>query len=170
MKPSESSTDLERPRASPGTEKTGVTGSLAIPSWLWYSLAAMFLFGVWGVQAKLVMQHLSPMANQVLATPGVVLISLALLLRRGRAPTASGRLRSMGIFYAALTGLLGAAGNIAFYGALGQGSQASVVVPLTTLYPMVTVILAMPLLKERVNGHQKIGIALAVLALAVLGG
>jgi len=69
-----------------------------------------------------------------------------------------------------LTGVLGMAGNMTFYEALGQGGKAAVVVPLTTLYPMVTLALAALFLGETIGARQWAGIALALLAIFMLGG
>jgi drug/metabolite transporter (DMT)-like permease len=57
------------------------------------------------------------------------------------------------------------AGNVAYYHALNLGGKASTVVPLTALYPLVTVVLAMIVLRERMNGIQLAGIALSLLAI-----
>lgn len=139
-----------------------------VPPWLLYVLAGVFFYGVWGIQSKIVTESVSPLANQVLSTPGLLLVTLVLCLRR-EAPRAAAANRGHGILFALATGILGAAGNVTFFEALNQGSKASVVVPLTTLYPMVTVILALALLKEKINRWQKLGIALAVLSIAILG-
>ena len=75
-----------------------------------------------------------------------------------------------GILLALVTGVLGSIGNVAFYAALGQGGMASVVVPMCSLYPVVTVLLALLLLREKVNTYQRIGVVLAVVAIIMLGG
>jgi len=85
----------------------------------------------------------------------------------------SGRLaegvnRRRGIFYAFITGVLGGTGNIAFFKAFSEGGKASVVVPATSLSPLVTVILGYFLLKERASGSQKVGLALAIAAIYLL--
>jgi uncharacterized membrane protein len=160
--------DFETPNiATTSTEKSPRP---VVAPWLLYSLAGMFFYGVWGIQSKLVTKHVSPLANQVLSTPGLLLVTLALWLRQEQPLATSNRVHWLGILFALITGIMGAAGNVTFYEALRQGSKASVVVPLTTLYPMVTVILALVLLKERVNGFQVVGIGLAIAAIVVLGG
>ena len=66
---------------------------------------------------------------------------------------------------ATLTGVLGGSGNVALYKALQIGGEGSVVVPLTGMYPLVTVVLARVLLKERLNRIQTLGIGLALVAI-----
>jgi transporter family protein len=64
--------------------------------------------------------------------------------------------------------ILGGTGNIAFFHALGMGGKASIVSPVTALFPVVTVILAVTLLHERVGTAQKVGLALALVAIYLL--
>jgi transporter family protein len=72
------------------------------------------------------------------------------------------------MFYAFITGVLGGTGNIAFFKALSSGGQASIVVPATSLTPLVTVILGYVFLKEKTNTLQKIGVVLALIAIYIL--
>jgi transporter family protein len=73
-----------------------------------------------------------------------------------------------GAFYALLTGTLGATGNIALYLALARGGKASVVVPLVGLAPLVTVVLAVLLLRESMNRLQVFGLVLALVSIYLL--
>lgn len=74
---------------------------------------------------------------------------------------------SQGGVYAILAGLSSAVAFIAFYIALSQ-RRASLVVPITSLYPVVTIILAMLLLHESINLIHGIGIAFAIAAIILL--
>jgi transporter family protein len=65
--------------------------------------------------------------------------------------------------YAILGGLFGSLGTISFYQALIKG-QAATIVAFTALYPAITVILAILVLKEQISISQAIGIGLAILA------
>jgi bacterial/archaeal transporter family protein len=76
--------------------------------------------------------------------------------------------RNRGIFWAFLTGILGGVGNIAFFQALVKGGKASVVSPVTALFPMVTVLLALIFLKEKLGRVQWVGLALAFVAIYLL--
>jgi transporter family protein len=49
-----------------------------------------------------------------------------------------------------------------------EHEKASVVGPLTSLFPLLTVILAMIFLKERMNRIQVAGVVLALAAIAIL--
>src|SRR5204863_3926911 len=73
--------------------------------------------------------------------------------------------RSRGSLLATVAGALTCLGNIAYYDALERGAKVATVIPLTALYPLVTVLLAMLVLKERLNLVQWLGIALSLAAI-----
>jgi drug/metabolite transporter (DMT)-like permease len=64
-------------------------------------------------------------------------------------------------------GLLGGVGNILFLSATGRGELAVVAV-ISSLYPAMTVLLARVFLRERFTGVQKLGLAVAVVAVALI--
>ena len=135
------------------------------PSWLAYSLLTILLWGVWGALTKAVSADIDAYTNQVLFGIGVLpLMVIVLLSERLR----GGVDRRCGIFYAFITGVLGGTGNITFFKAFAAGGKASVVVPATSLSPLVTVILGYFLLKERASGYQKVGLILAMGAIYLL--
>ena len=141
-----------------------------LPSWLAYCLLTILFWGLWGVQSKVVLEEISPLSNQVLFTPGLLLMALILWLRiRKSGTTPTGNLK-LGISFAFLTGVCGGLGNIAFFQALTNGQKASIVVPLTALYPAVTVLLALVFLGEKLNRYQWLGLAMAIAAIIILGG
>jgi len=135
------------------------------PVWFVYSLLTILLWGVWGALTKAISADIDSYMNQVLFSVGVLPV-MAIVLFSGR--LAEGANRRRGIFYAFITGVLGGTGNIAFFKALSEGGKASVVVPATSLSPLVTVILGYFLLKERASGCQKVGLGLAMLAIYLL--
>lgn len=135
-----------------------------MPAWLGYSLLAILFWGIWGVQSKLFLGHGNVYTAQVLATAG---LALPAALALGSDKRFAGSDRRRGLLYALLTGLLGGVGNITFYMALVRG-KASIVVPLTTLSPLVTVLLAVLVLRERINRRQWAGIAMAMAAIYLL--
>ncbi|MCI0334843.1 MAG: DMT family transporter [Planctomycetes bacterium] len=131
--------------------------------WLFWSLATIVTWGVWAVLSKLLAEAIaSPAHSQAISTLGVVPV-IAMLWAMPESP-ASGS-RAMGIALALGSGIVSCLGNIAYFDVLGRGTKAAAVVPITALYPMVTVLLAIPILKERLNGVQLIGIALSLVAI-----
>lgn len=73
----------------------------------------------------------------------------------------------IGISLALFAALSGVIGTILFFFTLSK-TKASVLVPLTALYPVVTVLISFLLLKEKVSIIQGIGIVLAVIASILL--
>jgi len=69
-------------------------------------------------------------------------------------------------FYSLSAGVIGQLAALAFYVALSSG-MLSVVTTLSSLYPLVTVILAVAWLKERINKRQVIGVAFALFAIVL---
>ena len=133
-----------------------------MPRWLSFSLITIALFGVWGFVSTVITKDVGPLTVQFLSTIGLLPVALILgfskNLRKGTGFAA-------GIIFATLTGVLGGSGNVALYKALQIGGEGSVIVPITGMYPLVTVILARFLLKERLNRVQILGIGLALVAI-----
>jgi transporter family protein len=135
-----------------------------MPAWLAYTLLTVLLWGLWGFESKLLVDRASPYTGQILFTAGLLLPALVIAAAPRKL---TGACKSRGLFYAVLTGLLGGIGNIAFFVALGKGA-ASVVVPLTSLSPLVTVLVGIVFLKEKLRWHQMAGLALALVSIYLL--
>ncbi len=137
-----------------------------MPRWLVFSLLAVGLWGVWGVINAPAGQALEPLPLQVFSTLGLAAVAFPLLAsRRAREGKEFGR----GFAFAFATGLCGSLGNVALSASLRMGGEVAIVLPLTSVYPLVTVILARVILKERLNRVQHLGFALALAALVVSG-
>ena len=139
---------------------------VGMPAWLAYSLLTILLWGAWGAVSKVASSGMGANTNQVYFTIGLLPLMVLLLpvARRG----AAGPQRRAGIAWAFVTGILGGVGNIAFFRALGSGGNVSIVAPATALFPIVTVILAITLLRERISKQQMAGFALALVAIYLL--
>jgi len=72
-----------------------------------------------------------------------------------------------GALYAVLTGIFGTVGLYFFFSAVKTG-PISVISALTALYPVVTVVLAVVVLHERLAVRQVLGVLLALVAAALL--
>ena len=72
-----------------------------------------------------------------------------------------------GALFACIAGVAGAVGSIFYYVATAK-AQVSVVSSVTALYPLVTIALAWRFLGERLRPLQWVGVALAVVAMALL--
>ena len=131
-----------------------------LPKWLWLALMSTFWWGLWAFLVKLASAHLNPFQMQVLFVAGMAPL-LAAVLARTRFSVQTDRL---GVFYGVLNGVLATLGMLAFYAAMQKGT-ASVVGPVTALFPIVTVAGSMLILNERLNAVQGAGACLAVAAI-----
>ena len=135
-----------------------------MPRWLLWSFGAVLCWGLWAVISKLIGDALTAAQSQALSTLGLVPVVIALVV--SKTLTASGdRRRGIGAAFGA--GALACAGNVAYYHALNVGGKAATLVSLTALYPLVTVLLAMLLLHERLNAVQAVGIGLSLAAIGL---
>jgi len=131
-------------------------------AWLIYTFIAIALWGIWGIVSKFADKELSPASTQVLSTIGVVATSLLFLLSpRVKQGTNffAGSLAALGV------GLTASLGNLALLLSLRNGGEASIVFPLTGLFPLVTIFLAMLVLRERMNWIQGVGVVVALVAI-----
>jgi uncharacterized membrane protein len=133
-----------------------------MPRWFLWTLLALLCWGVWAITSRLIGDALSAAASQALSTIGLLPVAVVLGFSK-RLSVTGNRLR--GALFAFAAGALACAGNIAYYRALQVGDKAATVVALTGLYPLVTIVLAVGLLRERLNRVQLIGIVLALAAL-----
>jgi transporter family protein len=143
--------------------------SRKLPLWLLWSLATIVLWGTWGLVSKIASAGVDAYVNQMLYTAGLapLMIFVAWTVHR-RSADDKREGRRTGVFWAFLTGILGGVGNLAFFQALVKGGNASVVAPVTALFPMVTVLLALVFLRERLGRVQWLGLALAFVAIYLL--
>jgi bacterial/archaeal transporter family protein len=139
---------------------------LGLPAWLFWSVVTILAWGAWGAVSKVASGGVDANTNQIFFTLG--LLPLVLIVWRSPRVREKRSSRRGGIAWAFLTGILGGTGNIAFFHALVIGGKASVVVPATALFPLVTIVLAITLLHERISTQQKVGLVLALGAIYLL--
>ncbi|HAM73598.1 MAG TPA: hypothetical protein DCM86_18350 [Verrucomicrobiales bacterium] len=133
-----------------------------MPRWLLWSLLAVVCWGLWAVTARFIGEALTAAQSQALSTLGILPVLLALASSSRSSVIGNAR---RGRIIAFASGAVVCAGNVAYYHALGLGEKAATVVPLTALYPVVTVLLATLLLRERLNAVQWAGTLLAGVAI-----
>ncbi len=131
-------------------------------SWIAYSLLCLLLWGMWGLFLKLAYEGSTWLEVYFLSAVASFTLALSVFILGGGKVTTS---KSMVL--ALLAGLFGGGGYILFMKALETG-KASIVIPLTALYPAVTVVLALLFLGEKLSTTQAVGIALAVIATILL--
>lgn len=130
--------------------------------WLVPALMTVVWWGLFGFLAKLGSSGVNAYDMQILFTAGTLPIGAYILLRRLRM-RADGRGRVVG----GIIGIVAGLGGIAYFAAMARGA-ASIVGPVTSLFPLVTVVLATTILKERLNRAQIAGIVMALISAALL--
>ena len=134
-------------------------------SWFIYAVTAGLFWGIWGVVAKLISEDVNPFMNHLLFTGGM-LLTLPFVLRKCTRQSFSRK----GFIWGCVAGCFAIAGNVAVFYAFSNGGQASIVIPVTNLYPLITILIAVVVFKERLNWLNIAGILLAVPAILLLSG
>jgi transporter family protein len=132
--------------SSPGARTTDLpTPGLARVSWLIPSLLYVLMVGGLGVTIKLATRHVT--WQEVIVWTAIVYAVIAVaMITIGSVPVRIGA----GTIMAILSGVLAAGSLIVFFIALRHGA-ASKVVPITSAYPLVTLILSAIILAEHIT-------------------
>lgn len=141
---------------------SGIVGRTLMSPWLLWTFAALLSWGVWAVLSKVLGDALSPGLSQAISTLGLLPILIPLAVSKESSLRSAPRI---GLAWAFLGGIISSLGNIAYYAALSGGAKAAAVVPLTALYPVVTILTAAIVLRERLNGIQSLGLLLSFVAI-----
>jgi uncharacterized membrane protein len=129
--------------------------------WLVYALVTMLLWGVWGAFAGLPAEHGFP-ETLTYCVWALTMVPTALVVLAGAGWKVQHDPRSL--LLGGLIGGLGAGGQMLLFHALRSG-PAYLVFPIIALSPVVTILLSMLLLGERVTRRGAAGIGLALAAL-----
>jgi len=138
---------------------------LKMANWIIFSILALVSWGIWGFMMKLSINSIgcakSVMVYQAIGSAVVVLLVLLFLKFRPE-----GDLKGIGL--SVITGVLGMLGTLFFILAISSGNgTGSVVSPLTALYPLITIALALMVLKEPLSVKQGAGIVFAMAAMVL---
>jgi uncharacterized membrane protein len=157
------SKDSVNPSGSPDVQPgSKIRRNTHLWKWLPWALLGFFWWGLFGFIAKVGSADVEARDMQVLFTLGTLPLVIFILVRRkGMRNNAKGRVIGLVI------GLIAGLGNAAYFVAMGRG-QASLVGPVTSLFPLVTVLLATIVLKERFNRVQAAGVVLAIISAVLL--
>jgi len=131
--------------------------------WLMLSLVAMVLWGIVGLLQKVTTNRISADAVLIWDRLGYVVILPLLVIH-----THLTNLGPKDMIIGTLDGITNSLGALFLYMSLESGAKASIAVPLTALYPLLTVLLAVALLGERVSPLHWVGIILAVVAAVLM--
>jgi bacterial/archaeal transporter family protein len=132
--------------------------------WLGFAVAALVLWGVTGVTQKLSTNRISSERSFLWFCWAMVAISVAVFLFAKPHWALGSLVVGCSIAGGALNGL----GAWTSFRALESGGKASIVISLISLYPLLTVVLAVLLLGERLTWMQTSGAIIAIAAAILL--
>lgn len=133
--------------------------------WLVYTILAAFSWGIWGVLTKFISTDVSPFVTHVMFTTGAI-FTLPIVIRKCKIREVNIKGITLGIGASILVLL----GNVSVYQSFKMGGQAAVVIPLTNLYPMVTILIALFIFKEKLSWINCVGILAIIPAIILLSG
>lgn len=121
----------------------------------------------WGIGSffyKIANDNIHPiMVSAIVTTVYIILTPLSFLVVKFPKD-----LNVSGVTFSVLGGLSMAAGSLAYFFALKKGG-AGEITTVTALYPALTLLMSMLLLKETISLRQGIGVALALISFILLG-
>ncbi|MHB8387995.1 MAG: EamA family transporter [Acidobacteriaceae bacterium] len=134
-----------------------------VAPWFWYAAVTLVSWGVVGLLQKLSTNFISAESALIWLVVGFLLLEP--LLYPGKAVF---HYSHWNIMWGLLSGILNALGAWALFAAMKNGGNASVVAPVTALYPLVVIVLVPFVLHESITLLQVVGIACALIAVVLL--
>lgn len=133
--------------------------------WLFYTVITACLWGVWGFFSKLASRSVTPKNLLLLGSLGGILvlpIYISMFYKQFRFEW-----NCPNYYYAILGGIAGSIGGVFFYQAISKGEISRIVV-ITAMYPIITVLLSLVILHERLTPYKIAGICFALIGLYFL--
>jgi uncharacterized membrane protein len=140
----------------------GVVGTFK-QRWFWYSILTVIGWAAWAIFLKIGSVEIPSEPSLFLQTAGMVPLALILML----AGSASGSHSKKGIVYSLLNGIISGIGILCLLAAYRSGGNTSVVAVTSSLYPLVTFVLAVLLLREKLTRLQMLGLILATTSIVI---
>jgi transporter family protein len=124
---------------------------------------ALICFGLWAFFPKVSVKYINPRSALIYEVMGGVVVATIVWITLGKGMAHDYR----GAIPALLTGIIGYLGMFFFLHAVKVDSVA-VVASITAVYPVVAIILAVIVLKERITSIQCVGMFLAITGVVLL--
>jgi transporter family protein len=131
--------------------------------WFWFAVITILSWGIVGLLQKLSTNFISAESSLIWLGVGFLLLEPFVYPRRTLFTYSR-----LNITWALLSGALNALGAWALFAALKNGGKASIVSPLTALYPLVVIVLAPFVLHESITRLQGVGVVCALVAVVCL--
>jgi transporter family protein len=131
--------------------------------WFAYSILCVICWGAWALLAKLGSREISAEGSQFLFAWGAVPVAVLLLAaRRWKLEN-----NLPGIGYSVANGILSGVGGWALFAAYRTGGNTSIITTVTAMYPLISVMLAVAVLRERLTRLHVLGLAFAAVAFVI---
>jgi bacterial/archaeal transporter family protein len=135
-----------------------------MPAWLLFATIALVFWGITGVTQKLSTNRISSQLSCLWWAWAMIAISAGLAFT----VPIQWHLRPFILALSILGGVLNGLGALTSFAALESGGKASVVISLISLYPLLTVAIAVLFLHERLTPFQALGAVMAIVAAILL--
>ncbi len=133
--------------------------------WVVYSFLTLLGWGVWGVFSKLASNYSRPRQTLLFQAVGVMAFALlVLVLERFQIQRSP-----VGFGWSFAAGFVNFVGFLFFFAAIEKG-KVSTIIALSSLYPVVTILLSILFLHEKITVREGTGIVLALAAGFLLAG
>jgi len=133
--------------------------------WLLYTILAALSWGFWGILTKFISSEISPFNTHFLFAAGM-LFTLPFIVRKCKAKEVNRK----GMMWGIGAGIIAVCGNVSVYHSFRMGGLAAVVIPLTNLYPLITITFALLMFKEKLHWKDIIGILIVIPSIIILSG
>jgi len=134
-----------------------------LPPWIWYAAIVIGAWGIVGLLQKLSTNYISAESSLIWLVVGFLLLEP--LFYPGKAVF---HYSHWNLAWALTSGVLNALGAWALFAAMKSGGKASIVAPLTALYPLVVILPAYVVLHEKIAPLQGVGVLCALIAVVLL--
>jgi len=131
--------------------------------WFLFSILCVLCWGAWAMLAKLGSREIPAEASQFFFAWGAVPVALVLLAARRWKLEKDFK----GIGYSVANGILAGVGGWALFAAYRTGGSTSIITVVTGMYPLITVMLAVGILRERLTRLHLLGLAFAAAAFVI---
>lgn len=135
-----------------------------MPTWILFAVFALVFWGLTGITQKLSTNRISSQHSFLWFAWAMIAISVVLAI----SVPIQWHLAPMVLTLSVTGGLLNGLGALTSFSALEAGGKASVVISLVSLYPLLTVAVAVLFLHERVTALQGLGAVCAIGAAILL--
>ena len=133
--------------------------------WLLYAGLTVVAWGVWGVFSKLASTYARPRQTLLFQVLGAMALGLVVLtMERFHIEWTP-----QGFGWSVAAGFVNFVGFLFFFAAVEKG-KVSTVIAMSSLYPVVTIVLSVLFLQEKISAREGLGIVCALLAGFLLAG